>query len=72
MRPRLSAAPLSGLCSVAMHETLYTEADLTDAVVNLVKQGHYSVISVAVFALTHPGNPKPSDHYLPHRRDRTA
>ena len=72
MRASPSAAPLSGLCNVAMHETLYAEVDLSDAVVDLVKQGHYSVISVAVFALTHPDNPKPSDHYLPHRRDRTA
>ena len=32
---------LSGLCSVAMRETLYAEVDMTDAVVDLVKQGHY-------------------------------
>ena len=67
---RLSAASLSGLCSVAMRETLYTEVDLTDAVVNLVNQGHYSDVSVAIFGPTHPGNPKPGNPYLPHRRDK--
>ena len=39
-RARPSAASLRGLCSVAIRETLYAEVDLTDAVVNLVKQGH--------------------------------
>ena len=48
-RARPSAASLSGLCSVAMRETLYAEVDLTDAIVNLVKQGHYSGVSVAIF-----------------------
>ena len=48
MRARLSAASLSGLCSVAMRETLYAEVDLTDAVMNLMKQGHYSGVSVAI------------------------
>ena len=33
---------LERLNSVAMRETLYAEIDLTDAVVALVKQGHYS------------------------------
>ena len=55
-----------------MHETLYAEVDLTDAVVDLVKQGHYSGVSVAIFGPTHPSNPKPGHHYLPHRRDKTA
>ena len=41
-RARPSAAFLSGLCSVAMRETLYAEVDLTGAVVDMVKQGHYS------------------------------
>ena len=67
-----SAASLSGLCSVAMRETLYAEVDLTDAVVDLVKQDHYSGISVPIFGPTHPSNPKPGNHYLPNRRDRTA
>ena len=71
-RARPSAAFLSGLCSVAMHETLYAEVDLTDAIVDLVKQGHYSGVSVAILGLTHPSNPKPGHHYLPHRRDKTA
>ena len=53
-RARPSAASLSGLCSVAMRETLYAEVDLTDAVVNLMKQGHYSGVSVAIFGPTHP------------------
>ena len=53
------AASLSGLCSVAMHETLYAEVDLTDAVVDLVKPGHYPGVPVAIFGPTHPGNPKP-------------
>ena len=62
---------MSGLCSVAMRETLYADVDLT-AVVNLVKQGHYSGISIAIFEPTHPSNPKPGHHYLPNRRDKTA
>ena len=33
-RAKLSAASLSGLCSVAMCKTLYAGADLTDAVPN--------------------------------------
>ena len=49
MRARPSAASLSGLCSVAMHETLYAGVDLTDAVVDLVKEGHYSGVSVTIF-----------------------
>ena len=69
---RLSDVSLSGLCSVAMRETLYAEVDLTDAVVDMVKQGHYSGVSVAIFGPTHPSNPKPGHHYLPHRRDGTA
>ena len=71
-RAKSSAASLSGLCSVAMCETLYAEVDLTDAVVDLVKQGRYSGVSVAIFGPTHPSDPKPGQHYLPHRRDRTA
>ena len=71
-RARPSAASLSGLCSVAMRETLYAEVDLIGAVVNLVKQGHYSGVSVAIFGPAHPSNPKPGDHYLPNRRDKTA
>ena len=71
-RARPSTASLSGLCSVAMRETLYAEVDLTDAVVDLVRQGHCSGVSVAIFGPTHPSNPKPGHHYLPNRRDRTA
>ena len=71
-RARSSAASLSGLCSVAMCETLYAEVDLTDAVVNLVKQGHYSGVSVAILGPTYPNNPKPGHHYLPNRRNKTA
>ena len=71
-RAKPSAVPLSGLCSVAMRETLYAEVDLTDAVVNLMKQGHHSGVSVAIFGPTHPSNPKPGHHYLPNRRDKTA
>ena len=71
-RTRYSTASLSGLCSVAMRETLYAEVDLTSAVVDLVKQGHYSGVSVAIFGPTHPSNPKPGHHYLPSRRDKTA
>ena len=71
-RARPSAASLSGLCNVAMREALYAEVDLTDAVVALVKQGHYSGVSVAIFGPTHPNNPKPGHRYLPHQRDRTA
>ena len=56
---------------MAMRETLYADVDLT-AVVNLVKQGHYSGISIAIFEPTHPSNPKPGHHYLPNRRDKTA
>ena len=63
MRGRHSTASLSGLCNVAMRETLYTEVDLTEAVVRLVKQGHYSGVSVAIFGPTHPSNPKPAHHY---------
>ena len=55
-----------------MRETLYAEVDLTDAVVDLVKKGHYSGVSVAIFGPTHPSNPKPGDHCLPNRRDKTA
>ena len=55
-----------------MRETLYAEVDLTDVVVNLVKQGHYSGISFAIFGPTHPSNPKPGHHYLLNRRDKTA
>ena len=55
-----------------MCETLYAEVDLIETVVYLVKQGHYSAVSVAIFGLTHPSNPKPGHHYLPHRRDKTA
>ena len=51
-----------------MRETLYAEVDLTDAVVDLVKQGHYSGVTVAIFGPTHPSNPKPGHHYLPNRR----
>ena len=69
---RPSAAALSGLCSVAMRETLYAEVDLTAAVVHLVKQGHYSGVSVAIFGPTHPSNPKPGPHCFPNRRDKTA
>ena len=57
---------------MAMRETLYAEVDLTDAVVDIVKRGYYSVISVAIFGPTHPSNPKPGDHYLPNRCDNTA
>ena len=32
-----------------MRETLYAEVDLTDAVVDLVKQGHYLGVSIAIF-----------------------
>ena len=42
-----------------MHETLYAGVDLTDAVVDLVKPGHYPGVPVAIFGPTHPGNPKP-------------
>ena len=55
-----------------MRETLYAEVDLTDSVVDLVKQGHHSGVSVAIFWPTHPSNPKPGHHYLPNRRDKTA
>ena len=55
-----------------MQETLYAEVDLTGAVVDLVKEGHYSGVSVAIFGPTHPSNPKPGHHYLPNRRDKTA
>ncbi len=72
MRARPSAASLSGLCSVAMRETLYAEVDPTDVVVDMVKQGHYSGVSVAIFEPTHPSNPKPGHHYLPNRRNKTA
>ena len=72
MRARPSAASLSGLCSVAMRETLYAEVDLADAVVDLVKQGHCSDVSVAIFGPTYPSNPKPGHHYLPNWRDKTA
>ena len=65
-------AERSGLCSVAMRETLYAEVDLTDAVVDLVKQGHYSAVSVVIFGPTHPSNPKPGHHCLPNRCDKTA
>ena len=58
-RARPLAASLSGLCSVAIRETLYAEVDLTAAVVHLVKQGHYSGVSVAIFGPTHPSNLKP-------------
>ena len=69
-RARSSVASLSSLCSVA--RPLYAEVDLTDAVVDLVKQGHHSGVSVAISWPTHPSNPKPGDHYLPNRRDKTA
>ena len=72
MRAGPSAASLSGLCSVAMRETLYAEVDLTDAVVDLVKPGHYPGVSVAIFGPTYPSNPKPGHHYLPNRRDRNG
>ena len=55
-----------------MRETLYAEVDLTDAVVDLVKQGHYSAVSVVIFGPTHPSNPKPGHHCLPNRCDKTA
>ena len=71
-RAKSSAASLSGLCSVAMCETLYAEVDLTDAVMDMVKRGRYSGASVAIFGPTHPSDPKPGQHYLPNRRDRTA
>ena len=71
-RAKSSAASLSGLCSVAMCETFYAEVDLTDAVMDMVKRGRYSGASVAIFVPTHPSDPKPGQHYLPHRRDRTA
>ncbi len=57
---------------VQMCVTLYAEVYLTDAVVDLVKQDHYSGVSVAIFGPMHPSNPKPGDPYLPKRRDRTA
>ena len=57
---------------MAMREMLYAEIDLADAVVDLVEQGHYSGISVAIFGPTHPSNPKAGPHYLAHRRDKTA
>ncbi len=55
-----------------MREMLYAEVDLTDAVADLVKQGHYSGVSVAIFGLVYPSNPKPGDHYQSNRRDKTA
>ena len=55
-----------------MRETLYAEVDLTGAVVDLMKQGHYSGVSVAIFGPLHPSNPKPGHHYLPNQRDKTA
>ena len=55
-----------------MRKTFYAEVDLTNAVVNLVKQGHYSGVSVAIFGPKHLSNPKTGDHYLPNRRDKTA
>ena len=42
-----SSASFSGLCSVAMRETLYAKVDLTNTVVDLVKEGHDSGVSVA-------------------------
>ena len=72
MRARPWAESLSGLCSVVMREMLFAEFDLTDAVVNLMKQGHYSGVSVAIFGPTHPSNSKPGHHYLSNRRDKTA
>ena len=36
-RARPSAASLSGLCSVAMRETLYAEVDLTEVAVELAR-----------------------------------
>ena len=71
-RARPSPTFLSSLCSVVIRETLYAEVDLTDAVVDLVKQGHYSGVPAAIFGPTHPSNPKPGHHYLPNRRDRTT
>ena len=49
-----SAASLSGLCSVAMRETLYAEVDPAGAVVDMVKQGHCSGVPVAISGSTHP------------------
>ena len=39
-----------------MCETLYAEVDLIETVVYLVKQCHYSGVSVAIFGLTYPSN----------------
>ena len=47
---------LEGLCSMAMRKTLSAEVDLSDAVVNLMKQGHCSGVSVAIFGPTHASN----------------
>ena len=37
---------------------------------NLMKQGHYSGVSVAIFGPLHPSNPKPGHHYLPNQRTK--
>ena len=42
-----------------MRETLCAEVDLTDVVVNVVNQDHYSAVSVAIFGSTHLSNSKP-------------
>ena len=52
--PSAASLSLSGLCSVAARETHYAEVVLADAVVDLVKQDHYSGISVPIFGPTHP------------------
>ena len=38
------------------------------AVFDMVKQSHYSGISVTIFGTTHSSNPKPGDYYLPRQK----
>ena len=45
---------------------------MSGAVADLVEQGYYSGVLVAIFGPPHPSNAKPGHHYLPNRRDKTA
>ena len=47
-------------------DTLYADIDLTDPIVAMVRDGHYSGVSAAIFAPTNPSNPKPGEYYLRH------
>lgn len=51
---------------VAMGDHLFASANVGDALIQLVRSGHYKYVSAAFFAPKDPANPVPGAYYLRH------